>query len=139
MLRLSNNGKVYPHMSLLCALSDEDIISSLGNMGLKKVREMYKSPEEFIVEVENKILRDAKYKTWITDPNFFQKPKDYIRYFKYITLCIAGEIDPSDWKYQSLWINKKVQSTPKIVFNKSDKNKLHTLLINCIENILGLN
>lgn len=53
--------------------------------------------------------------------SFFQKLNNYIRYFKYITLCLSREIKPEDWKYQSLWIRKEIPVKSKIIYeSRSD-------------------
>lgn len=138
ILRLAN--KIDLHYSLICSFADSTIRNLIGVDGLSIVRNLYNTPEEFIQSVFKEILDDNKYKIWIKDYNFFKKPKEYIRYFKYITLCISGHITPEDWDNQSSWIRKQIPKESIIKFYKTQEGnrKLHELLTKCIENILGI-
>lgn len=137
MLRLENRTSVKIHQSLICSFDDKTIIDQIGTDGLKMVRELYTSPENFIFAVESELLKDAKYRTWITGYDFFQPPKEYIKYFKYITLCLCGRILPSDWDSQWTWIRENIPSNTTIRFEKNNK-ELHVLLMSCIGHILGI-
>jgi hypothetical protein len=141
ILKLSGRSAVELHYSLICSFPDSDIIKLIGVDGLTLIRNKYSTPEKFIEEVINEILTDAKYKIWLKNRKFFQSAKDYIKYFKYITLCISGEILPEDWNDQGRWLGLSIPRNPKIRFNRSSASSrnLHQLITSCIEHILGIN
>lgn len=113
----------------------------IGSNFLSIIRNLYSSPEDFILKVEKEIIDSRKYSDVITGYSFFQKLNNYIRYFKYITLCLAGEIKPEDWKYQSLWIRKEIPVKSKIIYeSRSDSvNIIKDIFTECVKYILCIN
>lgn len=130
---------IFPHFGLLCSFQHKNISNLIGLDGLSKVIEKYKSPEDFILSVENEILVSKKYDTWIKDISFFRQTKDYLKIFKYISLCLSGNINPNDWDTQWEWINKDIPFNGKILFPKSSigQKEIWEIIKSCIDIING--
>lgn len=137
--RMTGKEYIFPHFGLICSFKHKNISDLIGVDGLNEILKKYKSPEDFILNIENEILLSNKYKTWIKDLSFFKETKDYLRIFKYISLCLSGTIVPEDWNNQWLWINKDIPFGGEILFNKfsNGQKEIWEILKSCIDTING--
>ena len=132
------------HMGLLGALNDEDIDSLIKNIDL--VRSKYKTPTDFIKAVKKRLRNetkegDYKYRDWLrendkithSDNKFLVSDEDYVNLFKFITLSLSGDIEPSDYNYWDIFSNE-IQNMP--VSRKPKTNLRNQMLGRYIKNIL---
>lgn len=140
-------GTVKFHMGLIGALYRKDIISMLSFGDYDKVVKIYPSPIKYIKDVKTKLSSqtnsgEEKYSDWLIKDNkgFLVSDDDYLIYFKFITLCLAGIMDPDNFmgweilstkKNEIMWLD--VPQSPKIVLNKQ---QINSLLRNCIDKIV---
>lgn len=134
-----NKSYVKPHYCFIDCLRDDEITSLVGINSLNLIRSKYKTSEDFVKSVKIEILteRSGKYKTWIKSISDFKySDKEYVELFRFISLCISGEVNPDYWFNTNLWNRLKIT-------NKSDLkiysvNQLKDLIHSCIESILGI-
>lgn len=130
---------IFPHFGLICSFSHKNISNLIGDDGLDEVTSKYRTPEEFILSVESELLQSRKYYTWIKDPSFFRSLKDYIKIFKYISLCLSGTITKEDWENQWMWIKEEIPLNSSISFSKSSmgNKQIWNILRECVNIING--
>ena len=134
-----------------CVESSDSILSrALGTNEVRYIRENYGSPDDFIYYVMYKMLNMTKQDKPDLQPKYFAKwfrskdpnclkftVDDYKVFYKYIGLCLSGQLDPfvTDRDYYGSY--SKIQKTP-INYNlkniKTSKS-LTDILIRCVQNI----
>lgn len=132
------------HMGFLGALNNEDIDSLIKNIDL--VRNKYKTPVDFIKAVKKRLRNetkkgDYKYRDWLkendkithNDNKFLVSNEDYVNLFKFITLSLSGDIEPSDYNYWDIFSNE-IQNMP--ISRKPKTNLRNQMLSKYIKDIL---
>ena len=115
-----NNGPVKFYMAFIGALDNKSIENLLSVGDLDDIRRKYYTPEKFIESVKNKLKSQVnkgneKYTDWIFKNNkgFLVSNEDYVSYFKFITLSLAGEIDPNDFDESWMVFNVSQDIVPE--------------------------
>lgn len=121
-----NNSPVKFYMGFIGTLDDRSIINLLSYGELEKIRSEYSTPEDFIQVVKNKLKLQTnkgseKYADWIkSNGGFLVSNEDYVSYFKFITLSLAGDIDPTSINFDESW---KIFSVSGDVVSDNPKNR----------------
>lgn len=150
----SDTGDIKFHMGFIGALSNRDISNLLGSSDiLEDIRSKYRTQIDFIKAVKQKLRKEVnkgqeKYTEWLNKNNgFLVSDKDYINYFKFITLCLSGIIDifnDDDYSEGNGWrildgrinsINIPEESILKIDRTKELKESIKPVLKECINRI----
>lgn len=134
------------HMGFIGALNKKDITTMLSEGDYQTISGKYSTPEKFIEAVKNKLSKqtnkgEEKYEDWITKDNegFLVSNEDYVTYFKFITLCLAGVIEESDylsWQILSNGYKFNKMVVPKAPIYKLNKEQTKGILRNCIDKII---
>lgn len=123
------------------ALGDRDRASLLGGDSAR-IFDEFGNSYAFLTETKTWLLnsKGQKYSPYISNLNSFNvSNEDYEKYFKYITLCLNGTIEPDDWDTDWMWndeLDRLVISNPQIIFNKTDGNKIQSILEDCVASIV---
>lgn len=135
------------YMAYVCALEDNDILEFLGSGDLNNIKIKYSSADKFITKVKIETINDSecKYKKWVTKVDDFVVTNDsYKDYFKYISFCLCGVMEPDDWNPGDLWDRDYILNSGKFPtieelpkeFKYTKSSNIQTLLENCIGNIV---
>lgn len=116
----------------------------LGWNILSEISEKYRTPENMIEQfVIHQLLTernsgDIKYGTVISGRgDIYYTPKQYLQYYKYIGLCVSGQLDPyiQDFKSSGKFINTtEIDYSRKMEYNEE---QLKRVISKCIVNIKG--
>lgn len=131
------------HMGLIGALSRSDITGMLSFGDYDKIAEDYSSPTSYINAVKNKLKNQKnnageKYTDWLNiNKGFLVSNDDYIVYFKFITLCLAGVLNPDNFQGWEIITTKKNEILTKAIPDKPkinlDKVGIAKLLKECVD------
>ena len=132
--------------TLLCLgfdkLSNKDLIDAINNSNTTtKFFSLYRSPEEFIKSIKDRLLTETKngkpkYNSWF-DNNLIQyTDEEYVDFYKYIALCLSGQFDPNIDNYD--WNIEKSLRRIKVCYSLSGvaKDKLLEIISKSITNIV---
>ena len=130
------NNKIYvcPKEYFICCFRDDEISKMIGSNFFNQLRKSFPSPESFIQSVKMEIITEkgGKYQ-WLKNLNDFSfSDMDYVNIFRYISLCISGDINPSDFKSNRDFMQIDI-NIPKIRRVDIDKQKLKFLLRECVD------
>ena len=141
------------NMAFAGALGDKDLDNLFSSGDKQKIRAKYKTQSDYITAVKNRLRNETKggsykYRDWLKandvknrrDDYFLVSNKDYIKFFKFLTLSLSGNIDPNDyegWKILSDSELMRMEISPNPKLNKNNcsnlKNKIKEILRVCIE------
>lgn len=127
-------------MSFVGALNRSDRYRLLGGDS-NKISEEFGDSDKFLTLVKTWLLtsKGQKYNSWINSLNDFKvSNEDYQIYFKYITLCLCGVLEPEDWDTDWMW-NKaldRIQIPNTINIKKTDSDKVMSILMQCVKMII---
>ena len=152
MLRFTNKDYIDVYMSFICMLDINSIRNLVGIDGLEYLKQKYKLQGnnlniDFLENIKSSIRKDYNKIEKENKVILFNSTNNnyYINAFKFITLCFSGEVKPHDWKNTNSWIKKSIPNPSNINLvskglnfekNKESSDKIHSLLLSCIENIL---
>ena len=141
---------VTPAMLLIGCEKDKVLISSnLGVNRAEKLLKQFSAPEEFIEAVKKKLLTEKKnnsyrfddsaaYSMWFDHHGFKTSIEDLLFYYKYIALCLTGQIDP--YTIDCPWNDYNDILRIRVNYNQSvSKNlaRIKSIIAKCMLNICG--
>ena len=131
------------HMGLIGALSRSDITGMLSFGDYDKITNDYSSPISYINAVKNKLKNQKnnageKYSDWLNiNKGFLVSNDDYMIYFKFITLCLAGILNPDNFQGWEIITTKKNEILTKAIPDKPkinlDKVGIARVLKECVD------
>lgn len=148
--------KGIPPQVMFCFFEEEpiEISDALGKNNFDKyiLKRDFGYGEEFQKRVKSRLLTEikrgedpsngAKYETFFKNNPITTTNKEYLIIFKYIALCLSGQLDPNQDNFSESTCYKKILTTNINYADSLPKSKLsHKFLtetiIKCIENING--
>ena len=130
-------------MGLIGALSRSDITGMLSFGDYDKITNDYSSPISYINAVKNKLKNQKnnageKYSDWLNiNKGFLVSNDDYMIYFKFITLCLAGILNPDNFQGWEIITTKKNEILTKAIPDKPkinlDKVGIAKVLKECVD------
>lgn len=147
----SAQGTVKFHMGFIGVWDKNDVINLLGQNTYDNLEKSYTNPKGFIEKVKNKLKKqtnqgEEKYDDWLkSNKKFLVSNEDYVTYFRFITLCLAGELDPdfyeggNEWRITSISGDKRDIDKRKILKNPKinlTKDQTKQLLRKCVDIIV---
>ena len=139
----ANKKTIKFHMGLIGALSRSDITGMLSFGDYDKITNDYSSPISYINAVKNKLKNQKnnageKYSDWLNiNKGFLVSNDDYMIYFKFITLCLAGILNPDNFQGWEIITTKKNEILTKAIPDKPkinlDKVGIAKVLKECVD------
>ncbi len=123
--------------------NDSKVLNKVyGTLIYNEFVERFKNSQGFINNLREHVLYDErtgikKYKWWFDKYGFIFTDKDYLSIYKYIALCISGQLNPNIDTFNdsvSLINKTKINYSKNIITNES---LLSDIIIKCIKSILG--
>ena len=123
--------------------NDSKVLNKVyGTLIYNEFVERFKNSQGFINNLREHVLYDErtgikKYKWWFDKYGFIFTDKDYLSIYKYIALCISGQLNPDIDTFNdsvSLINKTKINYSKNIITNES---LLSDIIIKCIKSILG--
>lgn len=143
--------KIITPVTLLigCEKDKTSIFAVLGVNRGKKILNQFSTPEDFIEAVKRKLLTEKKnnsykidsfaaYSKWFNQNGFKTTTEDLLFYYKYIALCLSGQLDPyivdSPWDEYNEIFRLKVNYAQ---FVSKDLKIIKSIIAKCMINICG--
>lgn len=118
-----------------------------SNLAEEYIISDYPNPEDVYQLIETRLLTevkkgtdssDPKYKQWFKNNPIKMSTEEYIQFFKYIALCLSGQLNPE--VDTDLWSLSRKISTTKVnydIIKYNAKKDIVKIIINCIKNFYG--
>lgn len=138
--------KGIPPQKAFAIFESEKILRSVfgSNLAEKFIINKYPTPIDVYQLVETRLLTetkkgidssDPKYKQWFVNNPIKMPGEEYIQFFKYISLCLSGQLNPE--VDVNLWDLSRKISMMKVnydIIKYNTKKDIVGILINCIKN-----
>ena len=109
----SGNNLRWPQLAFSCTLDDDDLYNFIKN-DYRKVRNKFGNPEEVIDDLRRELMTtdNRKYSGWVSNIDDFLdiSNEQYLKYYKYISLCLSGDIGPDEWDPWTLTWDKSMMN-----------------------------
>ena len=145
---ISNHNKfIYPQQFFVWIEDKNTIEKVLGKNNANILFEKFANdPNEFLSMIQYHMLNDtnsidnstAKYKDWFSKNPIQYSNKEYLLFYKYIALCLSGQLNPDMDDINNSSCQSKIRAT-KINYNTnrySNKNLIIDIIYKCIKRIL---
>ena len=140
-------GYISPLTFFVWLESDQKILYKiLGTNEFNEFSKDFNNSVDYINFIKNHLLLDTKnsepkYKNWFKKYPFERTLEEYLYYFKYIALCVSGQLTPEiDNLYESSTqrkvYNTKINYERNLYPNKTLLVKLRDIIYKCIKNIV---
>lgn len=157
LFRLLNEANLPPQIGFIGIEPNINVKCKVigTNLYYSDVEPYYPDPISYVNFIKNRLLTEVKrgqdkassspkYKRWFDDHSIERGDIDYVMIFKYIALCLSGQLDPAvDDFYDNNTV--RILRTTSIDFyrknpriGKSAKN-LTNIILDCIKNIYVVN
>ena len=132
----SGNNLRWPQLAFACTLDDDDLYNFIKN-DYRKVRNKFGNPEEVIDDLRKELMTtdNRKYSGWVSNIDDFLdiSNEQYLEYYKYISLCLSGDMKPDEWDPWTLTWDKSMMNME--ISTDECQVDIRETLEACIENI----